>query len=434
LGAGLLLHLRPSKPGRLITLYNLFIRVYALAIRLASLWNKKAAAWVRGRDQLFKKLEAKIRPGDDIIWVHCSSAGEFEQGKPVMEGLKREYAGHKILVTFFSPSGYAVARNYGPADIVSYLPLDTKKRAQRMVELVKPKMVVFIKYEFWYHHLQTIAYHHIPLLLVSAVFRPGQVFFKPHGGFFRGMLHLFRHIFVQDEASLHLLKSIGITQTSISGDTRFDRVSEIAGRFTRIDSIENYINGEPTLVAGSTWSGDETILAQLQEIKPLKLIIAPHEIDHAHISSVRQQFQHAVLHSEMNEKNSAGNINSRTDALIIDNVGMLSRLYHYALITYVGGGFTKSGIHNILEAAVWGKPVIFGPNYSRYREAVEMINAGGAASIKSGSELCELVTSLMSDGKKRSAMSDAAKTYVEKNRGATAKVLQWIQANRLLTS
>jgi 3-deoxy-D-manno-octulosonic-acid transferase len=415
----------------LLLLYNLFIQLYFIGIHLASLWNKKAAAWILGRKSLFEEVEKKIAAGDRIIWMHCSSAGEFEQGKPLIEALKKEYPSHKILVSFFSPSGFSIAKNYKPADYITYLPLDTRKNAERFVKLVKPELVIFVKYEFWYHHLATVAFHHIPLLLVSAVFRKEQLFFKRYGKFLRQILFSFRHIFVQDLASLQVLEQNGITHCSISGDTRFDRVKEIRNHFLEIDFVQNFISNHKVIVAGSTWEGDEKLLAGYVTNKPdVKLILAPHEINQSHISSIRSLYPDHILYSEFSTY-----VNKEAaQVLIIDSVGLLSRLYQYATITYVGGGFTKDGIHNILEAAVWGKPVIFGPNYKKYREANELIVAGGGFSISTSEELKKLADNFFRNEKDLQATGSKAKNYIEENKGATQKILWVIQEKRLLTN
>lgn len=406
-----------------------------MAIRLAALWNKKAAAWVQGRKGIFEMLEKTFSKNDKPIWMHCSSAGEFEQGKPVIEALKKTYPQKKILVTFFSPSGYAVAKNYAHADVVTYLPLDTKKNADRFFKIVKPELAIFVKYEFWYHHLSIAAFHHVPVLLISAVFREDQVFFRWYGRFFKQMLFLFRHIFVQDKPSLHLLQKHDVTHCSVSGDTRFDRVQAIVQNFSGIPFIEEFIAGKKVIVAGSTWQGDEAVLAHyLVNPSDVKLIIAPHEIHTKHIESVKAQFKNSILFSELKIEESNDVLIESSQTLIIDSVGLLSRLYYYATITYIGGGFTKDGIHNILEAAVWGKPVIFGPNYKKYREGRELIAAGGASSFSSAEELKKIADDLLTNEDHLQERSLKAKTYVEENTGATDKIMQAIQEKRLLTN
>lgn len=409
----------------MILLYNLSVRLYYLGIRVAALWNKKARAWIEGRNNWFEVVEKQISSTDKIIWMHCSSAGEFEQGKPVIEQLKKDYPSFKILVSFFSPSGYVVAQNYRHVDIITYLPLDTKQNAKHFIELANPQLIIFVKYEFWYHHLSAAAFRHIPLLLISAVFRKEQVFFKRYGKFYRQMLFLFRHIFVQDTASLQLLQQAGIHHCSIGGDTRFDRVQEIAGRFTALSAIEKFIGGATAIVAGSTWSDDEQLLSACNY---QKLIIAPHEINEAHLRQIEKLFKNCIRYSQLQ------NANGNEQVLLIDNVGMLSRLYKYATITYVGGGFTKDGIHNILEAAVYGRPVFFGPNYKKYREAKELLAAGGAFSVANAEELKSRLSTLLNDAAQLKTAGMNAQNYVQENTGATKKILQFIQEKRLLTN
>ena len=419
-----------------LPLYNAFNQLYSLAVRVVSPWNKKAKAWQRGRKDLFTQLQSGILPSDRVIWVHCSSAGEFEQGKPVIESLKKTYPARKIVVTFFSPSGYNVAKNYPFADVVTYLPLDTRKNAEQFFKRVHPELVIFVKYEFWYHHLSVAAFHHVPILLISAVFRKEQIFFQSYGRFFRQMLHLFRHLFVQDQASIDLLHTAGITHCSISGDTRFDRVAAIAKNPAPIPFIDSFISNNNVLVAGSTWEGDEALLAAYAKDHPeTKLIIAPHEITPAHLDKLKQLFPDLLLYSHVQQQQSAiqqslGN----AQVLIIDSVGLLSRLYAYATITYVGGGFTKDGIHNILEAAVWGKPVLFGPNYRKYREAKGLIEAGGAFSVATPDTLKKIAGDLLRKEDHLQETSRKAKSYIEENTGATERIMKTIQEKRLLTS
>lgn len=414
----------------MLLFYNISIRLYFIAIRLASLWNKKAASWVNGRKVLFEKLAKNLDGEERVIWMHCSSAGEFEQGKPLIEALKSNYPTYKVLVSFFSPSGLETVKSSEYADYLSYLPLDTRANAERFVKLVRPEIVIFIKYEFWYHHLSTVCFHHIPLILVSAVFRKEQIFFRRHGKFFRNVLFLFRHICVQDKGSLELLQRHGISHCSISGDTRFDRVKEIGEDFTDIAFIQNFIGNKKVIVAGSTWKGDEALLSAYAQNNPgVKIILAPHEINKQHISSLKNLFPDHVLYSGFTDKTETS-----ASVLIIDSVGLLSRLYRYATISYVGGGFTKDGIHNILEAAVWGKAVIFGPNYKKYREAGELIEAGGGFSVPNAAEFKNLAGQLLNNEQHLQAASLKAKNYVLANTGATKRIIQVIQEKRLLTN
>jgi 3-deoxy-D-manno-octulosonic-acid transferase len=420
-----------------LTLYNVFIRLYYLGIRTASRWNKKAADWVEGRKTVFEQLEKSIRPGDAVVWMHCSSAGEFEQGKPLLEALKKTYPHKKILVSFFSPSGYRAATNYAFADVITYLPLDTPAFAKQFFKLVQPELVIFVKYEFWYHHLAVAAFHQVPILLVSASFRQNQVFFKRHGRFFRHILHLFHQIFVQDNDSVKLLQSVGLTTGRVSGDTRFDRVLTITEDNRPIAYIADFINNQNLIVAGSTWLGDEEILAHYMKQRPaVKLILVPHEVDDKHIASLLTHFENAILYSALLQHEEDLLDLSRLQngqVLIIDTVGLLSRLYRYATLTYVGGGFTKDGIHNVLEAAVWGKPVVFGPNYQKYREGGELVESGGAYSIRDASSFKRLADDLLVNKTQLQEAGLKARTYVEENTGATGKIMAYIQENRLLT-
>lgn len=365
--------------------------------------------------------------------MHCSSAGEFEQGKPVIEALKKAFPQKKVLISFFSPSGFSVAKAYPYVDVATYLPLDTKENAELFFKTVKPELVIFVKYEFWHHHLSVAAFHGVPVLLISAVFRQRQIFFKAHGRFFKKMLFFFRHIFVQDKASLELLQKAGIHNCSIAGDTRFDRVQTIVQNSEKVPFIEEFIAGKKAIVAGSTWPDDEKALAELvKQYGELKVIIAPHEVNKAHLESIQSQFKNAVLYSSLKQNESLRFANHQI--LIIDSVGLLSRLYRYATITNVGGGFTKDGIHNILEAAVWGKPVLFGPNFKKYREAKEMIEAGGAFYFSSFNELKRQANRLLTNEKHLQEAGANAKSYVTENTGATGVVLTYIQENRLLTN
>lgn len=435
-------------------LYRLFIWLYYIAIRFTALWTPKAKEWLSSRKHLFNHLKANIPTQKPLIWFHASSAGEFEQAKPVIEKIKQLYPNYFILVSFFSPSGYKVATRYTYADYITYLPLDTPDNAERFLDIIKPKLVVFVKYDFWYYHLKAVHERHIPLLLISSIFRPNQLFFKSYGGFYKKMLHFFTYIFVQDEASLALLKSHNINQVSVSGDTRFDRVAAITQHFTDIPFIAEFIDDRKTIVAGSTWEQDEQLLIPfIKNNKQYKLIIAPHEITVPNILRLQQQLEKVVLYSEVktafaiqpyitvNEKkekdNSEEDITPITkfkeaNVLIIDNIGMLSRLYHYATICYIGGGF-KAGIHNILEAAVYGKPVLFGPNYHKFREAVELIKKGGAFSISDMASFTNTMQQLNVPENYIRA-SEASANYVAQNEGATHTIIQYIQANRLLTN
>jgi 3-deoxy-D-manno-octulosonic-acid transferase len=439
-----------------VFIYTLFIRLYVLGVRIASLWNGKAREWVKGRKNLFTELRNQVGNTDRIIWVHCASAGELEQGKPIIEGLREKYPSHKILLSFFSPSGYTVGKKYKPADLVTYLPADTAGNAKQFIEITKPDLAIFIKYEYWYHHLATAAAKGVPVLLASAIFRREQVFFHWYGGFYKKILSLFTRIFVQDASSLELLKENNAGNCTIGGDTRFDRVSRIAGNFIPVPVMEVFKTEGDLMVAGSTWPEDEELLSEgLKDFKG-KLVLAPHEISEKHVSGIERLFPNALRYSKVEAlfREAPGKINesplwqnleeqhkeqvsqllAKAKVLIIDNVGLLSRLYYYGSFCYIGGGFNKSGIHNTLEAAVYGKPVFFGPNYQKFREARELVELNAGFTVSNGRELGEKITDFLVNRELLEQTGNKAKEYVADNRGATENILHYIQANRLLTN
>lgn len=400
---------------------------------IASLFHPKARKWVEGRRNIFDRLQRDFQQKDRVIWMHCASLGEFEQGRPIIEKLRVLGTGHKILLTFFSPSGYEAQKNYKGADWVYYLPMDGPSNARRFLEITRPVLVIFIKYELWYYYLKKIKYRDIPLLLVSAYFRKGMSFFKWYGMLPRKMLSRFHHVFVQDHASKRLLDEIGLgTITEVSGDTRFDRVIEIAEKFHPVPDIDAFIGSGRVIVAGSTWPQDEEALQEAwkQFDDPgLRLIIAPHEIGEEHLQQIEKSFPASIRYSTLRQTSPP-----HERVLLIDNIGMLSRLYKYSTISFIGGGFTRSGIHNVLEAAVYGKPVIVGPNYRAYREAVELVQCGGAMTVSNANGLFLALEELLRDGGNYERRSGAAHEYVWVNKGATDRVIRYIQENRLLTS
>ena len=383
-----------------LIIYNLFIWIYTKGIQLASLWNPKAKQWLEGRRNILQNLtnsvaELNKEQHAGFIWMHCASLGEFEQGRPVLESLRNNYPRHKILLTFFSPSGFEVRKNYPGADLIFYLPIDSKKNATAFLKITQPCLAIFVKYEFWFHYLHELKKQDIPTILISAIFHPHQTFFKWYGRLHRYMLSCFTQTFVQNISSKELLLNIGHgMNVQVSGDTRFDRVSDIHKQFIAMPAIAKFVDQKKTLVAGSTWREDEKLFQDLMLSFPeLKLIIAPHEIHASHIHELTNRFPSAILFSQLiNEKSPA-----TAHCLIIDNIGMLSSLYHYAHISYIGGGFNESGIHNILEAAVYNKPVIFGPNYSKFNEATDLLKSGGAHSVKDKKELEKVLENLLSN-------------------------------------
>jgi 3-deoxy-D-manno-octulosonic-acid transferase len=410
--------------------YNIFLILYRSAIRIASLWNNKARLWLNGRKNIYSRLGSELRgQNSKIIWFHCSSLGEFEQGRPVIEKLKSQNPNLKFLLTFFSPSGYEIRKDYKGVDWVFYLPLDSKKNATALFDIVNPRLVLFVKYDYWYYYLTECKQRNIPLLLISGVFRKDQPFFKWYGNLHRSMLNCFAHFFVQNNESLQLLQSISINNVTVAGDTRFDRVSEIAESFTPIEAIKKFCSNSPVLVAGSTWPDDEKLIKDATANFPeLKIIIAPHEIHKEHIDQLKSMFLDAVLYSQL-----VAHSPQLATCLIIDNIGMLSKLYHYGTITYIGGGFNK-GIHNALEAAVYGKPVLFGPNYKKFNEAVGLIKTGGGICITSSSELSTTLQKFINNKTDLELSGKKSFDFVKQNKGATEKILHYIEANRLLTN
>jgi 3-deoxy-D-manno-octulosonic-acid transferase len=403
-------------------LYSVLITVINSLARVTAPFNSKVSLWVKGLEGWEEKVKGKIKSGDQVVWMHCASLGEFEQGRPVLEEMKLKNPGLKVVLTFFSPSGYEVRKGYAGADIVSYLPPDTPRNATRFINLVNPMFVIFVKYEFWNNYISELYRKNIPLFLISAIFRPGQHFFKWYGSFFRGMLKKFKMIFVQDKASLGLLASIGMDNAMLAGDTRFDRVVQIAGAAKDIQLLEDFRGNEKLFLAGSSWKPDEEIIAEYINSFPdsMKWVFAPHEIDTANIERLEKLFNAThVRFSEFATKPSDARI------LIIDNIGMLSSAYRYASVAAVGGGFGK-GIHNILEPACWSIPVIFGPNHTKFREAVELLEAGGAMSFKNYDEFKTILDRWLTDEKAYSDSASAAGRYVRDNTGATEIILQYI--------
>jgi len=406
----------------MIFIYNLAIRLYVFAIRLSALaGNKKAAFWINGRKNWREKMRQDLRPGENRIWFHCSSLGEFEQARPVMEKLKSDHAEIKIVLTFFSPSGYEIRKSYGGADYVFYLPADTSGNAKAFVELVNPTSVFFTKYEYWHHYFHCLKEKKIPLYMVSAIFRNGDRFFKWYGGFFRAMLKCVTHFFVQEKESQRLLSEIGFTNVTVAGDTRFDRVVQAASAPKEISIAKKFSEQGMVLVAGSTWDADEKLLAELFKScgGKLKMIIAPHEISESRIKEVTGIFSLAktALFSTASEATVA-----QADILVIDNIGMLSSLYRYGSMAYVGGGFGK-GIHNTLEAGVFGIPVFFGPTFEKFNEAKELIACGGGYSVGSAEEFSAQMKRFLENENDRIERGNAAGNYVRSNAGATDKIL-----------
>lgn len=412
-------------------LYHIFIYLYPKLAWLISGKNAKAKQWLQGRQNLLPQLQQALTGNQrPVIWMHCSSLGEFEQGRPVLEAIKQQFPQYKLLVTFFSPSGYEVRKNYEQADWVFYLPMDSRSNAQQFLDIVQPQLILFIKYEFWYHYLHQAHQRNIPLLLVSGIFRPQQAFFKWYGGFYRQILNCFTHLFMQNQSSLQLLQGIGITQASVSGDTRFDRVLSIAAQTQDFPSIAAFIGQQPVIVAGSTWTADDEELDHFANTHlEIRFIIAPHHIDQDRLDECLKLYRHSILYSQWQ-----AHPGTPTDknVLIIDNIGMLSSLYSYASIAYIGGGFGADGVHNTLEAAVFAKPVVFGPEYNKYQEAKDLVACGGAFSITNALELEQTLQFLLQDNKAYAQSSAQAGHYVQSHAGATPSVIQYCLQQGLL--
>lgn len=416
-----------------LLLYNLFTIFYQWALQLAARWNPKAKNWVDGRKGWEQALLQFRQPDQrPLVWMHCASLGEFEQGRPILEWIRANYPNHCILLSFFSPSGYEIRKNYAGADYVCYLPMDNARNARRFIEITHPALVIWVRYEFWYHYLHILSGKKIPIVLIAGRFRKSQPFFKSYGRLHRHMLTCFQHLFLQDTASAELLKKIGVLKITVAGDTRYDRVSAIAEKFEPIPEIESFVRDYPVIVGGSTWPEDEEELDHFANTRPdIRFLIAPHEIDEEHLGDIEKLFRHTIRFSAWKQEQDAG---SAANVLIIDNIGMLSRLYKYATLAYVGGGFGDDGLHNILEAAVYGVPVLHGPVYDRFPEATDLIEAGGGFAVASALEVENRFQNLLTDKNALLTASRAAAKFVADRRGASAIIQAYLEENRLLTS
>ncbi|XZF15284.1 3-deoxy-D-manno-octulosonic acid transferase [Chitinophagaceae bacterium MMS25-I14] len=413
-----------------VLLYWLGLRLYNIILHIAAMFNPKAKLFVKGRKGLPDRIRyALINERRSRIWMHCASLGEFEQGRPLLEKLRKQYPGHAFVLTFFSPSGYEVRKNYEGADYIFYLPLDSVMNARRFLRYVQPDLCIFVKYELWYYYLTGIARKNIPAILVSAIFREKQSFFQWYGALQRRMLHCFTHIFVQDEVSVKLLLKAGFENVSVSGDTRFDRVAEAAEQVTPVTAAGEFCRSHKIIVAGSTWPADETILFDTMKLLPghWKLLLVPHEVHESHIAALQKTWgSEAVKWSEWEPT-------SDCRVLIVDTVGLLLKLYQYATIAWIGGGFGKAGVHNVLEAAVYGKPCFYGPVYYQFLEAKALISEGGAFTVQTAAELAEQILHLEQDTAAYEHAADAATTYVQKNAGATGKILAYLAEKNLIS-
>lgn len=409
-------------------LYTIGIYLYTGLIQLAAIWSPKARQWINGRRQIASRLAAfnqSASAGAPRIWIHCASLGEFEQGRPLIEMIKSAYPQVQLILTFFSPSGYEIRKNYPQADLICYLPVDTPARARKFIRQLQPNLAIFVKYEFWRHHLQALQEAKVPTLLISAIFRPSQIFFKPYGSWYRGLLPYFQHIFTQDEASGQLLESIHIQHFSRAGDTRVDRVLQLREQAPEFPEIARFVGDAPIWVAGSTWPVDENMLFPFWvEHLPAgwKVILAPHDIAGEHIEQIEQGCPFpSVRYSQMAEKEE---VTQAAKVLIIDNIGMLSALYQYGQLAYIGGGFGKA-IHNLLEPIAFGLPVIFGPRHQKFQEALALKRSGGGFAIKAPEELWPIFEKLLQKTDYQQA-STAALNYLQQSQGSTQMILQYI--------
>ncbi|WP_159799531.1 3-deoxy-D-manno-octulosonic acid transferase [Flavobacterium sp. MK4S-17] len=415
----------------MLFLYNLFTYLAFPVLKIAAFFSPKMKLFMEGRKTVFKTLKERISPADKTIWFHAASLGEYEQGLPVMEKIRLLYPQHKIILTFFSPSGYEIRKNTNAADVVVYLPLDTKANAKKFLELVHPETVFFIKYEFWPNYLNVLKNSGAKVYLISGLFREKQVFFKWYGGFYRDALKVFTHFFVQYESSKKLLHSIGFNNVSVSGDTRYDRVSEILERDNRLPFIDEFINGKTTFVFGSSWPKDESLFVNfinsaIRHNNDAKFIIAPHTVDKPHIDSLKASITSGktILFSEKNGKDLAP-----YNTFIIDTIGILGKIYSYASAAYVGGGFGTAGLHNILEPAAFGVPVVIGPNHQKFPEAVALVKAGGCIAVHNGYALEEALMKLLHNPAYREEAGHIAETFVNSNRGAVSIIIKKVKAD-----
>jgi len=406
----------------LLFIYNILTHIAGLFLKGIALFNPKIKLFVNGRKTVFKQLENSISKTDKTIWIHTASLGEFEQGLPIIEKLKTVYPTHKIVVSFFSPSGYEVKKNSKVADCIVYLPLDTKSNANRFLDAINLDLAIFVKYEFWPNYLNELKKREIKTILVSGIFRENQIFFKPFGKGMRKSLETFDHFFVQNKDSKDLLNSIYFTNATVSGDTRFDRVSEILNRDNQLGFIKQFKQNKTTIVYGSSWGNDEAIyLESLNNSKKIKHIIAPHDIKPHKISNLKNSItKPVILYSEIEGKDLAN-----YDVLIIDTIGLLTKIYSYADIAYVGGGF-KTGLHNTLEPAVFGIPVVIGPEYQKFQEAIDLVSEKGILSISNKESYNSTIHKLVSSPTYRLATGKINRNYIQTNAGATNQVLEYL--------
>jgi len=408
----------------MLFLYNLLVHFSAFILKIIAVFSPKIKLFVDGRQPVFEILATKIKVNDKTLWFHAASLGEYEQGLPVIEKIKEQFPNHKIIITFFSPSGYEVRKNNTVADVTLYLPLDTKKNAQQFLKLVHPEMVFFIKYEYWPNYLNELLKMETPTYLISGIFRENQLFFKWYGGFYRKALDTFTYFFVQNESSKKLLLQLGKTNVSISGDTRFDRVATILEKENSLDFIESFKNETLTIIVGSSWPKDEKLIVEFinQTSEKVKFVIAPHNIKSEQIQELKNSISKKVVLFSEKEVNNLADF----DVFIIDTIGILTKIYSYADIAYVGGGFGNPGVHNILEPATFGVPIVIGPNFSHFAEATALVHKGGCVSIGNKNELSDAFSNLIRNNDIRNEKGSICSTFVQMNKGAAAIILKQI--------
>jgi 3-deoxy-D-manno-octulosonic-acid transferase len=417
----------------MLLFYRLSLLLYALAVRIASWFKPKARLFIEGRKDLLIKIKARM--GDEPrprIWMHCASLGEFEQGRPVLESLRKQYSGYAIVLTFFSPSGYQVRKKYEGADYIFYLPVDSASNAKQFVRDINPSLALFVKYDLWYYYLYELKKRSVPTVLIDAIFRPQQGYFRWYGSVQRQMLKMITHIFVQNEASAALLERIGIRHTSVAGDTRFDRVITVARTAAPIERFEALSRRFKLLIAGSTWAEDEQLLASVLPALPpdWKLIIVPHEVDEERISSVEKLFAGRIRRWSALQENTVLN----QQVMVVDTIGLLLKIYRYGSIAWIGGGLGKGGVHNVLEAAVYGLPCAHGPVYEKYQEAVELVTTKASTVCSNQQELQDFILSMIEDKANYAQASAAAKDYVFSQSGATEIILHYLDAKNWLNT
>lgn len=408
----------------MLSLYNLIVHFAGFLLKIMALFSPKMKLFVDGRKVVFPVLERKIKPTDKTIWFHAASLGEYEQGLPVIEKIKDKFPSHKIVVTFFSPSGYEVRKKNTVADVTVYLPLDTKKNAQQFLQLVHPDLVFFIKYEYWPNYLAELKKSNAKTYLISGILRPNQLFFKWYGGFYRDALDAFTYFFVQNETSKKLLQQLGKTNVAVSGDTRFDRVATILEKDNSLDFISDFKDNKLTIVVGSSWPKDEDLVVNFinSNTFDVKFIIAPHNIKEEQIQQLKNSItKKTVLFSQKEGKQLAD-----FNVFIIDTIGILTKIYSYADIAYVGGGFGNPGVHNVLEPATFGVPILIGPNYSHFAEAIALVNMEACVSVNNQKELNEALENLIQNDDIRNEKGHMCSTFVQMNKGATAIILKHI--------